>query len=223
MRLRRWALPLLLAGSLLWNASKDYSAATKTAFLLGALVSPPEPEEARPPEEVWLWESPLEPEHLDPASLPSLTPPPEPENPQPPRPKKTSPPRPTAVSFSLPVSGKITSFFGPRGKGFHQGVDIGAPYGSSVRAAAAGTVTFAGWYYGYGKLVIIRHPSGEETWYGHNSALLVSPGQQVVKGEVIARVGATGHATGPHVHFEIRRRGKAIDPLSYMASGGRGS
>jgi murein DD-endopeptidase MepM/ murein hydrolase activator NlpD len=99
---------------------------------------------------------------------------------------------------------------------FHEGVDLGADYGDPVRAAAAGTIAFAGWDGGYGLKVVIDHGNGYQTWYAHLSRIDVSVGQHVYKGELIAQVGATGFATGPHLHYQIMRDGVPIDPTPYL-------
>ncbi|HBT50160.1 MAG: Membrane proteins related to metalloendopeptidase [Caldanaerobacter subterraneus] len=118
--------------------------------------------------------------------------------------------------FSYPARGTITSRFGPRWGGFHTGVDIAARYGSPIYASDGGTVIFAGWESGYGYLVKIDHHNGYVTYYGHASKLLVKVGDKVEKGQKIALVGATGHATGPHVHFEVRKNGVPIDPMRFL-------
>ncbi len=105
----------------------------------------------------------------------------------------------------------ITSPFGSRG-GSHKGIDLAAPTGTIVRAADGGVVTRAGWYYGYGYIVIIDHGDGITTRYGHNSELLVSAGQYVSQFEAIAKVGSTGQSSGPHCHFEIRYDGVPVNP-----------
>jgi murein DD-endopeptidase MepM/ murein hydrolase activator NlpD len=115
-----------------------------------------------------------------------------------------------------PASGQITSPFGTRAGNLHSGIDIAAPVGTSIRATAAGTVTFVGWQGAYGNMVDIDHGNGVFTRYAHNSANLVTVGQQVSAGEVIARVGSTGRSTGPHVHFEVRVNGQAKNPLNYL-------
>ena len=121
-------------------------------------------------------------------------------------------------TLSMPATGPITSGFGERtsptsgAAEFHQGLDIGAPYGSPVRAAASGTVSYAGWMQGYGNIVILQHPGGVETRYAHQSQLSVTVGQQVSAGDVLGAVGATGDATGPHLHFEVRLNGQPVDP-----------
>lgn len=117
-------------------------------------------------------------------------------------------------TFIWPVRGTITSGFGSRWGSIHTGIDIGVPSGTSVKAARAGTVISAGWQNGYGYAVEIDHGNGIVTLYGHNSKLLVSKGDKVEAGDIIARSGSTGHSTGPHVHFEVRKNGKAVNPLS---------
>jgi murein DD-endopeptidase MepM/ murein hydrolase activator NlpD len=99
----------------------------------------------------------------------------------------------------------------------HQGLDLPRPAGSPVRAACEGRVIFAGWQGGFGRLIILKHPGGMKTWYGHLSKILVEPGQKVGKGTYIGRVGSSGLATGPHLHFEVRDRfGKAINPKKFL-------
>lgn len=121
-------------------------------------------------------------------------------------------------SFSWPVTGTITSPFGWRsnpfggGPEFHQGLDIAAPMGTAVTAAAGGTVIMAQWYGGYGNYVLIDNGGGYSTGYGHLSAIYVSAGQVVARGQAIGAVGSTGQSTGPHLHFEIRIAGKPVDP-----------
>ena len=97
----------------------------------------------------------------------------------------------------------------------HTGVDIAAPRGTPIRAAAKGMVVYAGWRGGYGKCVIIDHGSGVATLYAHMSRISVSRGQIVNRGAVIGTVGSTGLATGPHLHFEVRKFGRPVNPLSF--------
>lgn len=126
--------------------------------------------------------------------------------------------------LSWPVNGPITSYFGHRvgleqyGT-WHGALDIGCAHGTPIRAADSGTVmSLTGWYeQGYGWGVFIDHGNGLVTVYGHNSQLLVSPGDHVEKGQVIAYAGATGWATGPHCHFEVRVNGVCVDPLLYLS------
>jgi murein DD-endopeptidase MepM/ murein hydrolase activator NlpD len=110
----------------------------------------------------------------------------------------------------------VTSRFGPRGRRHHHGIDIGAPIGTPITAARDGVVTFAGWLGGYGVLVILDHGAGLTTWYGHASKVLVEVGQRVQDGQLIARVGTTGHVTGPNLHFEVRRNNRPLDPLQFL-------
>ncbi|WP_346868125.1 MULTISPECIES: murein hydrolase activator EnvC family protein [unclassified Clostridium] len=114
----------------------------------------------------------------------------------------------------------ITSPFGyrtspvGRGQEFHKGIDIGAPNGGPVYSLKAGTVTYAGWMEGYGKVVVVSH-GDISTLYAHNSSLLVSPGQTVAGGQQLSNVGSTGWSTGPHIHFEVIKNGTNIDPAPY--------
>ena len=121
-------------------------------------------------------------------------------------------------TFSWPVTGTITSPFGWRSNpfggapDFHPGLDIAAPTGTTVTAAAGGTVIMAQWYGGYGNYISIDHGGGYSTGYGHLSAIYVANGQTVSRGQAIGAVGSTGASTGPHLHFEVRINGKAVDP-----------
>ena len=125
-------------------------------------------------------------------------------------------------SLIWPCEGPVTSPFGWRThpifgtQQLHTGIDIGADYGDSVVAADGGVVIEADWMGGYGNAVIIDHGNGVSTLYAHNSQLLVSEGQTVGKGQIISRAGATGYATGPHVHFEVRHNGTPVNPLNYL-------
>jgi len=120
------------------------------------------------------------------------------------------------VKFGMCTSSFSARRFHPIEKKYkrHTGIDYGAAYGTPIFATASGTVEYAGWMGGYGKLVIIRHPNGYESYYGHCSRLLVKKGTYVKQGETIAEVGQTGDATGPHVHYEIRVKGKPVNPGS---------
>lgn len=130
--------------------------------------------------------------------------------------------------FLKPLRGRYTSGYGIRfhpvykRKKFHTGIDIAAPYGSSIKAAKEGKVIFSGWNGGYGKCVIIKHQLGYETVYGHMSKITVSAGQYVKAGQVIGRVGSTGVSTGPHLHFEVRKYGQVTNPLKYTGLGKAG-
>ena len=123
---------------------------------------------------------------------------------------------PSAAGLIWPVSGPVTSGFGLRWGRMHEGIDIAVPEGTPVVAAAAGTVIYAGWLGGYGNLVVVDHGGGLATAYAHNSGVAVSVGESVGQGEVIAYSGNTGHSSGPHVHFEVRVNGTAVDPLGYL-------
>jgi len=116
-----------------------------------------------------------------------------------------------------PVKGPVISRFGSsRPRRSHQGIDIKAPTGTPIHAAAAGTVVFSGRESSYGRTVKIAHPNGLSTLYAHNSANLVKSGDPVRKGTVIATVGRTGRATTNHLHFEVRRQGVAKNPLPLL-------
>lgn len=120
------------------------------------------------------------------------------------------------MSLRKPVSGVLTSRYGYRWGRTHTGIDIGVPTGTPVKAAAGGTITFSGMKGSLGKLVVINHGNGIQTYYGHNSKLTVSAGQKVEAGQVIAKAGSTGRSTGSHVHFEIRVKGSSINPQRYI-------
>jgi murein DD-endopeptidase MepM/ murein hydrolase activator NlpD len=118
------------------------------------------------------------------------------------------------MTLRRPLRIAPTDRFGPRGNRFHTGLDYPARQGARVRAAAAGTVVLAGWDPGgYGNLVVVLHANGRRTWYAHLAAIAVGRGARVGAGQVVGRVGATGIATGPHLHFELRVRGAAVNPL----------
>lgn len=131
----------------------------------------------------------------------------------------------SAAGWTWPTAGRIGSGFGMRVhpitgvRRLHAGVDIGAPTGTPIVAAATGVVSFASSAGGYGNLVKIAHGGGTETRYAHASVLLVRPGQRVERGQLIARVGSTGLSTGPHLHFEIRVGGEPVDPLTFFGGG----
>ena len=124
---------------------------------------------------------------------------------------------PSASGFIWPVNGAVVSGYGMRWGRLHEGIDIAASTtGTPIWAAAAGTVIHAGWLGGYGNLVVVDHGNGLATAYAHASAILVGVGQQVAQGESVALVGSTGNSSGPHLHFEVRVNGAAVDPLFYM-------
>ncbi len=119
-------------------------------------------------------------------------------------------------SFLWPISGRVSSTFGMRGGRLHSGIDVLAPSGTLIKASRSGVVSFSGWMNGYGRVVIVDHQDGWQTLYAHNSVNLVNKGQKVNQGDAIARVGMTGNATACHVHFEVRKNGKCLDPLNYL-------
>lgn len=131
-----------------------------------------------------------------------------------------APSAPSSSGLIWPVSGPIASPFGYRClEGLcrmHEGIDIGVGYGTPIHAAASGTVIEAGWEGGYGNLTVIDHGGGIATAYGHQSQFAVSSGQHVSQGQVIGYVGCTGRCFGPHLHFEVRVNGQAVDPLGYL-------
>lgn len=124
--------------------------------------------------------------------------------------------------WPLLSGGVVTSSFGYRRhpvtgrRSMHMGIDIAAKHGSDIVAMADGLVIFSGRKSGYGNIVEIRHANGLETRYAHNHKNLVKEGDLVRKGEVIAKLGSTGRSTGPHVHFEVRRNGEAVNPMKYL-------
>ena len=191
-----------------------------SVLVLPGAVPPPPPPPAEVPQET---PAPATPE---PATPEPTAPPPAPAAPRAPLPPVVAapaPPPPTAIEtveisgFIWPVSGSLNSRFGPRWGSFHSGIDIGAAAGTSVGAAASGKVVLATYSnYGYGNYVIVRHGDGSETLYAHLSRIYVSLGQQVGQGETIGTVGCTGWCTGPHLHFEVRIGGVAVDPLPYL-------
>ncbi|MBQ0037489.1 MAG: M23 family metallopeptidase [Clostridiales bacterium] len=126
-------------------------------------------------------------------------------------------------NFQWPCSGGITSDFGYRDTGipgastYHEGIDISDSYGTPICASDGGTVSYAGWMSGYGYLVIIDHGNGYETYYGHNSSLLVSEGEHVFQGQQIACMGSTGISSGDHCHFGVMKNGTFVNPLNYLS------
>jgi murein DD-endopeptidase MepM/ murein hydrolase activator NlpD len=123
---------------------------------------------------------------------------------------------PSASGFVWPVHGVLTSYYGWRWGRMHEGIDLAVPSGTPVVASAAGVVIHSGWMGGYGNLVVVDHGGGIATAYGHNTSVTVGTGQQVAQGQLLAYSGNTGNSTGPHVHFEVRVNGAAVDPLGYL-------
>jgi len=131
-----------------------------------------------------------------------------------------------ASEMQMPVEGgRISSRFGLRKLAdderarMHQGLDIAATEGTPIEAARGGRVVQAGWVRGYGNTVVLDHGDGQTTLYGHASELLVKVGDKVTAGAHIAKVGSTGHSTGPHLHFEVRQDGRAQDPSKALGLG----
>lgn len=129
---------------------------------------------------------------------------------------KEPPPKVGTGVLANPTRGTLTSRFGSRWGRMHTGIDIAAKIGTPIHAADGGKVVFSGTNGNYGKLIIIDHGGGMETYYAHNSKNLVSKGDKVHKGQKIGEVGNTGRTTGAHVHFEVRKNGKPVNPLSYV-------
>ena len=119
-------------------------------------------------------------------------------------------------TFIWPVNGPISSPFGPRWGRLHAGIDIPAPAGTGIRAAAGGRAVIAGWTGGYGNYTCIQHSGGLSTCYAHQASIGVSVGQSVSQGQVIGGVGNTGNSFGNHLHFEVRVNGGPVDPLGYL-------
>jgi murein DD-endopeptidase MepM/ murein hydrolase activator NlpD len=122
---------------------------------------------------------------------------------------------PSSSGLVWPVSGPVVSPFGWRWGRMHEGIDIGAGYGTPIVAAASGVVIYAGWMGGYGNLIIVDHGGGMATAYAHQSSFAVGGGP-VSQGQTLGYVGCTGHCFGPHLHFEVRINGSAVDPLGYL-------
>jgi len=130
-----------------------------------------------------------------------------------------------SIPSIIPVDcARFTSRYGPRRdpltghRRSHQGLDLAAPYGAPVRASADGRVARAGWVRGYGRLVEVDHGNGIITRYGHNSRLLVQRGQEIRRGQILARLGSTGRANAPHLHYEVRVDGKPVNPFDHVLS-----
>jgi murein DD-endopeptidase MepM/ murein hydrolase activator NlpD len=125
--------------------------------------------------------------------------------------------------FIYPVKAKITSPFGPRihpifgVRSMHSGIDLAAPRGTAIKASEGGIVIYSGWYGGYGRVVIVDHSKGLSTLYAHLDAASVKVGDKVKQGQVVGYEGATGYATGPHLHFEVRNDGKPQNPVSFLS------
>lgn len=125
-------------------------------------------------------------------------------------------------NFQYPVKARITSPFGPRRhpifgvRSMHSGIDLAAPRGTPIKASEGGMVIYAGWYGGYGKVVIVDHSKGFSTLYAHLDSIAVRVGERVNQGRVVGHEGCTGYSTGPHLHFEVRSGGKPQNPIYYL-------
>jgi septal ring factor EnvC (AmiA/AmiB activator) len=131
-------------------------------------------------------------------------------------PSPSPPPTPAANQLAWPLSGTLTSPFGIRWGKLHTGIDIAAPAGVPIGAAAAGAVIYSGSFGGYGLLVVVNHGNGLSTAYAHNSSVFVAVGDSVAQGQAVAAVGCTGSCTGNHVHFEVRVDSVAVDPIGFL-------
>lgn len=120
------------------------------------------------------------------------------------------------ISLIHPISGVISCRYGNQGSYYHTGLDIAAPGGTPIQVAADGTVTYAGYHYSYGNLLIVNHANGVQTYYAHCSQLYASVGDWVAQGQVIGAVGSTGNSTGNHLHLEVRVNGTAQNPQNYL-------
>jgi len=131
--------------------------------------------------------------------------------------KEQDKPERARPDFTWPVKGRLSDLFEGAEEKRHQGVDIASPLGTPIKAASSGKVIYSGnTIRGYGNLILLRHPEDYVTVYAHNQVNLVEEGIWVERGQVIGKVGNTGRATGPHLHFEIRKNNRAVDPLPYL-------
>ena len=125
--------------------------------------------------------------------------------------------------FVYPVKARITSPFGPRRhpifgvRSMHSGIDLAAPYGTPVKASEGGLVIYSGWYGGYGKVVIVDHSQGYSTLYAHLSTVKAKVGDRIKQNQTLGYEGSTGYATGPHLHFEVRSKGKPKNPVLFLS------
>lgn len=122
----------------------------------------------------------------------------------------------TGRRLSWPSAGVVTSNYGWRWFRMHNGMDVAGPVGTAIKAVKEGRVVYSGWMGGYGYAVDVEHANGLRTRYAHCSALKVSVGQSVARGQTIAAMGSTGHSTGPHLHFEVHQNGRAVDPRRFF-------
>ncbi len=131
--------------------------------------------------------------------------------------KPAAGPRATSPRFAWPLNGRVTSPFGPSSKrAHHAGIDIDGAVGDPIRAAADGEIARIADHPRYGLLVVVVHDGGFATWYGHATDLFVGKGDTVTRGQVIALVGETGNARGTHLHFEVRRNSRPVNPIPFL-------
>ena len=123
------------------------------------------------------------------------------------------------VSMPVLTAFRYSSNFGPRDGKLHKGVDMAGPTGSPIYATGDGVVIFSGWQSGYGKVVKIQHDFGFTTVYAHQNKLRVTKGQRVSRGERIGDMGSTGRSSGPHLHYEVVKNGRAVNPMNYIKAG----
>jgi lipoprotein NlpD len=138
---------------------------------------------------------------------------------RPARPTTTPSGKSVSTGFAWPVEGRVSSRFGARERGYHDGIDISAPRGAPVRAARPGKVIFSDRLSGYGNVIIVEHPGGYTSVYANNERNLVAKGRSVHEGERIATIGSSGRASGPQLHFEIRKDNVARNPIYYLPGG----
>jgi lipoprotein NlpD len=119
-------------------------------------------------------------------------------------------------TLDWPLRGVLYGRFGKKGREAHDGIDLAAPAGTPIKAAADGTVLYAGEQRGYGQIAILEHEGALVTLYAHDQTIRAKPGQKVHRGEIIATVGESGRTTGPHLHFEVRKGGVPVNPLDYL-------
>lgn len=150
------------------------------------------------------------------ADSPEPTPPSRPTPPIEKRPARAVKVGKTNGPLAWPLRGVLYARFGRKGREPHDGIDLAAPAGSPVKTAAPGVTLYAGEQQGYGLIVIIEHQDGLITLYAHNRDVRVKTGQKVREGQVVATVGDSGKTSGPHLHFEVRRDGKPVDPLEFL-------
>ena len=188
---------LVQPGDTLWSIARRHGTSVDKLYALNSMTTP---QDLRAGQRLQV---PRASTQSDATPVPSL------RTPQPEEPPATKIAR-------VPSAPAPTSRYGRRGGRPHDGVDIGAAQGTAVQAAAAGQVIFAGVHGGYGKLVLVRHANGLVTVYAHQRDIAVRKGQRVTAGQLLGHVGTTGRASGPHLHFEVRRGARPENPLRHL-------